>query len=99
VTASELTQPIQSIRAARAGGVRARTIAALGPLATLAGLVWAVVQPYRLTLLHPHGQGFWWLVSEPPLFVILAGVLFHLLVVPGLLRDLEAVAREREERG
>ena len=60
----------------RSRRTRARIVAALGPLTILAGLGWAVAQPYRLTLLHPHGQGFWWLVSEPPLFVILAGLRF-----------------------
>jgi hypothetical protein len=33
--------------------------------------VWAVAQPYRVTLLHPHGQGFWWLFVQPPLLVVL----------------------------
>jgi hypothetical protein len=60
----------------------------LGPVASLGGVVWAIVQPYRVTLLHPHGQGFWWLVVEPPLLVVLAGALFHLLVVRALLEDL-----------
>jgi hypothetical protein len=68
---------------------RARAVSVLGPATALAGLVWAVVQPYRLTLLHPHGQGFWWLFVEPPLLVILVGLLFHLVVVPALLEDLE----------
>lgn len=98
MNASELTQPIQAIRGARAGGMRARAVVALGPLTVLAGLAWALAQPYRITLLHPYGQGFWWLLSEPPLFVIGAGVLFHLLVVPGLLRDLEAVERDQGAR-
>ncbi len=70
--------------------VRARTIAALGPLTSLAGLVWAIWQPYRVTLLHPHHQGFWWLAIEPPLLVMLAGVVFHLFVARGLLEDLDA---------
>jgi ABC-type polysaccharide/polyol phosphate export permease len=48
-----------------------------------------MVQPYRITLLHPHDQGFWWLVVEPPLLVILVGLLFQFLIVPGLLRDLD----------
>ena len=55
----------------------------------LAGLAWALWQPWRLTLLHPHGQGFWWLVAEPPLYVVLVGVLFRLLIAPGLVKDLE----------
>ncbi len=48
---------------------RARVIALLGPLTVVGGLVWAIVQPYRLTLLHPQHQTFWWLIAEPPLLV------------------------------
>jgi hypothetical protein len=69
---------------------RARAVASLGPLTFAAGLAWAFVQPYRITLLHPHGQGFWWLFVEPPLWVMLVGILFALGVAPGLLEDLEA---------
>jgi hypothetical protein len=69
---------------------RARVVSALGPLTALAGAVWAIAQPYRLTILHPHGQGFWWLFVEPPLLVIAVGLLFYFAVVPGLLEDLEA---------
>ena len=68
--------------------LRARVVLALGPAAVLVGVAWAVIQPYRLTILHPHGQGFWWLVSQPPLYVVLAGVVFRLVVAPGLARDL-----------
>jgi hypothetical protein len=64
----------------------------------VAGVVWAIVQPYRITLLHPRGQGFWWLVIEPPLLVVAAGIAFALLVVPGLLEDIEAVEREEGSR-
>jgi hypothetical protein len=56
----------------------------------LAGVVWAFLQPYRITLLHPRGQGFWWLAVEPPLLVVLAGVVFALLVAPGVIEDIEA---------
>jgi hypothetical protein len=69
--------------------VRARAIWALGPLTMVGGVAWAFLQPYRITLLHPHGQGFWWLVIEPPLLVVLVGVVFALFVVPGLIDDLE----------
>jgi hypothetical protein len=68
---------------------RARAIGLLGPLTVLGGLVWAIVQPYRLTLLHPHHQGFWWLVVEPPLLVVAAGLLFWLAVARPLIADLE----------
>ena len=69
---------------------RARIVLAIGPLASLAGIVWAVAQPWRLTLLHPVGQGFWWLLSEPPLYVVLVGVFFRFVVAPGIAEDLEA---------
>jgi hypothetical protein len=69
--------------------LRARVVLALGPVAAVAGTAWAVVQPWRLTLLHPHGQGFWWLLSEPPLYVVLVGVLFRVLIAPGLADDVE----------
>jgi hypothetical protein len=68
---------------------RSRAIAAVGPVTVLAGVVWALVQPERITLLHPRGQGFWWLFVEPPLLVVLVGLVFWLLVVPGVLEDLE----------
>lgn len=68
---------------------RARVIAALGPLTVVTGAGWAILQPYRITLLDPHGQGFWWLFVQPPLLVVLVGALFHLLVARGLLEDLE----------
>ena len=80
---SELEVPVH--RAARV-----RIVSALGPLTALAGVIWAIAQPYRLTLLHPRGQGFWWLFVEPPLLVVLVGLLFSLVVLPGLLEDLEA---------
>jgi hypothetical protein len=67
---------------------RQRLLMLLGPLASLGGVVWAIAQPYRVTLLHPHGQGFWWLAVEPPLLVVLAGALFHLFVARVLLEDL-----------
>ena len=67
---------------------RALVVRALGPATVVAGLAWAVAQPYRITLLHPHDQGFWWLFVQPPLWVVAAGVFFHLAVVPGILADL-----------
>ena len=69
---------------------RALAVLSLGPLTVLAGVAWAFLQPWRVTLLHPHGQGFWWLVVEPPLLVALAGIVFEVFVAPGIVRDLEA---------
>jgi hypothetical protein len=83
------TQLVHERAAVRRRSARARLVAALGPATMLAGVLWAFVQPYRVTLLHPHGQGFWWLAVEPPLLVVLAGVVFALLVAPGVIDDLE----------
>jgi hypothetical protein len=82
---SELKTPSEVRRRTR----RARLVAGLGPVTALAGIVWALLQPYRITLLHPHGESFWWLVVEPPLLVVLVGLLFQFGVVPGLIEDLE----------
>lgn len=68
---------------------RALAVLAIGPAVVLAGFVWALLQPYRITLLDPAGQGFWWLVSQPPLYAIAVGVIFHLAIAPGVVADLE----------
>jgi len=68
---------------------RVRVVLAIGPATVLAGVAWALVQPWRLTMLHPHGQGLWWLLAEPPLYVVLVGVLFRWVIAPGLVDDLE----------
>jgi hypothetical protein len=73
-----------------------RTLAVqlLGPITILGGLVWAVAQPYRIAFLHPHGKGLYDFLVQPPLLVVLVGVLFALVIAPGLVQDLE-----RAERG
>jgi hypothetical protein len=68
---------------------RSLAVLAIGPVTVLAGIVWAFAQPYRLTLLHPAEQGFWWLFVEPPLWVVAAGLLFQALIAPGVVADLE----------
>lgn len=80
---------VRRIPADAASTRRARTISLIGPGTVAAGLIWAILQPYRVTLLHPRGQGFWWLVIEPPLLVALAGLVFALVVAKPLLSDLE----------
>jgi hypothetical protein len=75
-------------RARSRRSARVHAISALGPVTAAAGVAWALLQPYRLTVLHPHGEGFWWLVVEPPLLVTLVAALFHFLVLPALLQDL-----------
>jgi len=83
------TQLLSERVAVRHRTARARLISTLGPATMLGGVVWAFLQPYRVTLLHPSGQGFWWLAIEPPLLVIVAGIVFAFLVAPGVIEDLE----------
>ena len=82
-------EPFAQLESRARRNARARIVVALGPATMLAGVLWALLQPYRLTFLHPHGQSFWWLVVEPPLLVVLVGVLFAAFVAPGLVDDLD----------
>jgi len=82
----------------RQRSLRALFVLSLGPLCALGGVVWALLQPYRITLLHPSGQGFWWLLSEPPIYVVVVGLAFYWLVAPGVVEDLED-AEDEGERG
>jgi len=69
---------------------RAHAISLVGPVTSAGGVIWAILQPHRVTLLHPRGESFWWLVLEPPLLVIAAGLIFALFVARPLITDLEA---------
>jgi len=86
------TQLASEVRTEARRSARLYVVSAIGPATAAAGIGWALLQPYRLTLLHPRGQGFWWLFVEPPLLVVLVGLLFHFLVLPGLVTDLEEEA-------
>ena len=74
---------------------RVVAIEALGPLTILGGIVWALAQPYRVTFFYPDGKGFWDWAVQPPLLVVLVGLLFSLFVAPGLVEDLEAADEAR----
>jgi hypothetical protein len=71
-------------------------VLAIGPLTMLGGLVWAIAQPYRITFLDPDGKGVYDYVAQPPLLVILVGLLFMLVIAPGLAEDLERDGRGPE---
>jgi hypothetical protein len=68
---------------------RITLIRLLGPATILGGLMWALVQPYRIAFLHPHEKGFYDFLAQPPLLVGLVGVVFATLIAPGLVEDLE----------
>jgi len=63
-------------------------IEAIGPLTIVAGIVWAIAQPYRIAFIHRDDKGFYDYLVQPPLLVILVGLLFALLIAPGLVDDL-----------
>jgi hypothetical protein len=83
------TPLVSRLPATVARTARMKIVSAIGPTVVTAGLIWAILQPYRVTLLHPRGQSLWWLVIEPPVLVIGAGIVFALLVARPLLADLE----------
>ena len=89
------TQLISAGALARSRTLRARLVGSLGPLTMLGGVAWAFLQPYRLTVLHPHAQGFWWLLVEPPLLAIGVGIVFALAIATSLIEDLEDDAATR----
>ncbi len=80
---------VSRLPASIARTTRMHIVSAIGPTVVAAGLIWAILQPYRVTLLHPRGQGVWWLLIEPPVLVIAVGIVFALLVARPLLADLE----------
>lgn len=69
---------------------RALAVQLLGPLTILGGLVWAVAQPYRIVFLDRQGQGVYDYLFQPPLLVVLVGLVFTFCIAPGLVEDLEA---------
>jgi hypothetical protein len=80
-------------------GFRVLAVEALGPLTVLGGIVWAFAQPYRVTFFYPEGKGFWDWAVQPPLLVVLVGLLFALVVAPGIVDDLEAAERRDAPEG
>ena len=84
--------PAEQARTLRRG-FRVLAVEALGPLTVLGGIVWAFAQPYRVTFFYPEGKGFWDWAVQPPLLVVLVGLLFAVVVAPGIVDDLESGER------
>jgi hypothetical protein len=68
---------------------RALAVQLLGPVTMLVGVVWAFAQPYRIAFLYPDGKGAYDYLVQPPILVVLVGLVYLLLVAPGLVEDLE----------
>ena len=80
---------VSSSTAVRTRTLRVHAVSLVGPVTAAGGLIWAILQPYRVTLLHPRGESLWWLLIEPPLLVVLVGAIFWLVVARPLIVDLE----------
>jgi hypothetical protein len=76
-------------RQARRGSPRTLAIHLIGPLTILAGVVWAVAQPYRIVFLDSGKKGFYDYLFQPPLLVVAVGLIYALVLAPGLVQDLE----------
>jgi hypothetical protein len=86
--AGQLEQSAERRRSARKPA-RVIAVEAIGPLTAVAGIVWAIVQPYRIAFLYPDGKGVYDYLAQPPLLVVLVGIVFGVVVAPGLVADVE----------
>jgi hypothetical protein len=90
-------ESIESVASGREAG-RAKTLVveSLGPVTILAGIVWAIAQPYRIVFLRDTEKGLWDYLGQPPLLVVFVGLVFALLIAPGLADDLRNAADDVE---
>jgi hypothetical protein len=89
---SEIVGPLESAgkrqRVSRRSG-RELSIEFLGPVTILGGIVWGILQPYRIVFLDRGAHlGFYDYLIQPPLLVIVVGLVFTFGIAPGLLEDL-----------
>lgn len=68
---------------------RSLVVQLLGPITIVGGVVWAVAQPYRIVFLDRGGHGVYDYLFQPPLLVVVVGLVFALAIAPGLVEDLE----------
>jgi len=69
---------------------RELAVESLGPLTILGGIVWAILQPYRIVFFNPAGQGFYDYLIQGPVLVVGVGLFFALVIAPGLIEDLRS---------
>jgi hypothetical protein len=95
---SEIVGPLERFKERRRSvrkSIRVLAIEALGPLTILVGIVWAIAQPYRIAFIYRDGKGWYDYLAQSPVLVALVGLLFALIVAPGLVEDLEEGPGER----
>lgn len=66
----------------------------IGPLTILGGVVWAVAQPYRISLAHTAEKSLYHVLVPGPLLVVLVGLAYAFVLAPGLMRDLREGERD-----
>jgi hypothetical protein len=90
---TEIAGPLESgsqrQEAAHRSG-RAFAVEFLGPMTMLGGIVWAILQPYRIVFFDHAGKGLYDYLIQPPLLVIVVGAFFTFAIAPGLLEDLRS---------
>ena len=95
---SEIVGPLERAsepaRVERRAG-RELAIESLGPLTMLGGIVWAILQPYRIVFLHPDGEGFYDYLIQGPILVLAVGLFFTFVIAPGLCEDIR-IGRDTE---
>ena len=89
---SEIIGPFESAgereQVGRRSG-RELAIEFLGPLTILGGIVWGILQPYRIVFFDRGADlNLYDYLIQPPLLVVFVGAIFTFAIVPGLLEDL-----------
>jgi hypothetical protein len=89
---SEIVSPLESAGNRHRVGRRSRrelAIEFLGPLTILGGVVWGIFQPYRIVVFDRAADlSLYDYVIQPPLLVVVVGLIFTFAIAPGLLDDL-----------
>ena len=98
---NEFVESLEERVGQRSATGRAQVVAveALGPVTIVCGIAWAIAQPYRLVFLRDGDKGLWDVLGQPPLLVVFVGLLFSLLIAPGLLEDMRSVEEEKDGDG
>jgi len=89
---SEIVSPIESAGKRHRVSRRSRrelAIESLGPITILGGVVWGIFQPYRIVFFDRAADiDLYDYLIQPPLLVIVVGLIFTFAIAPGLLDDL-----------
>ena len=85
----------EALRRAARQSWRTVAVQLIGPLTILAGIAWAVAQPYRIVL-GREGRGLYDYLLQPPLLVVCVGLVYAVVIAPGLVADMEQAEHDPE---